>query len=72
MEEVPGIPIIMQAYDAHKDNAQVVENICTLIMELCEYGMYVMYGVRPSKCCTLGTVGGKINKCPAWCGISTF
>lgn len=37
-DEVLGIPIITSAYEAHKDNAEVVENICTLIMELCEYG----------------------------------
>ncbi|ELU12178.1 hypothetical protein CAPTEDRAFT_225008 [Capitella teleta] len=36
-EEVHGIPIICSAYEAHKDNAEVVENVCTLIMELCEY-----------------------------------
>ena len=37
-QEVAGIPVIMAAYAAHKDNAEVIESICTLIMELAEYG----------------------------------
>ena len=28
-------------YDLHKDNAEVVENIATLFMELCEYGKWM-------------------------------
>ncbi|XP_067662721.1 serine/threonine kinase-like domain-containing protein STKLD1 [Haliotis asinina] len=32
-----GIPIIMRAYELHKDNADVVESIVTLFMELVEY-----------------------------------
>ena len=38
--EVAGIPIIVAAYEQHKDNAEVVEAIATVIMELTEYGMY--------------------------------
>ncbi len=39
--ELQGIPILMDAYhQQHKDNAEVVESICTLVMELCEYGQY--------------------------------
>ncbi|XP_067940119.1 serine/threonine kinase-like domain-containing protein STKLD1 [Watersipora subatra] len=34
---VAGIPIIIAAYNKHKDNADVVENVCTLFMELAEY-----------------------------------
>jgi len=34
-----GIPLLVEAYGLHKDNAAVVENICTLIMELSTYGM---------------------------------
>ncbi|XP_070175840.1 serine/threonine kinase-like domain-containing protein STKLD1 isoform X1 [Littorina saxatilis] len=33
----PGIPIIIKAYELHRDNAEVVEAIVNLIMELCEY-----------------------------------
>ena len=35
--EEPGIPYITEAYYKHRDNAEVVENICVLFMELCEY-----------------------------------
>ncbi|CAD5115316.1 unnamed protein product [Dimorphilus gyrociliatus] len=35
--EVRGLPLIIDAYEQHKDNAVVVENICTLFMELSEY-----------------------------------
>lgn len=35
--EEAGIPYITEAYRLHKDNAQVVQNITTLLMELCEY-----------------------------------
>ncbi|XP_013388890.1 serine/threonine kinase-like domain-containing protein STKLD1 isoform X2 [Lingula anatina] len=34
---VAGIPIIKEVYTQHRDNAEVVENICTLFMELTEY-----------------------------------
>lgn len=37
---IAGVPIIMNTYELHKDNAEVVESIVTLIMELAEYGMY--------------------------------
>ena len=36
--DIAGIPIILKAYSIHKDNAEVVENICILLMELLEYG----------------------------------
>ncbi|XP_071097519.1 serine/threonine kinase-like domain-containing protein STKLD1 [Haliotis cracherodii] len=36
-ESKDGIPVIMRAYELHKDNADVVESIVTLIMELTEY-----------------------------------
>ena len=35
--EEPGIPYITEAFYKHMDNAEVVENICVLFMELCEY-----------------------------------
>ena len=35
--EEPGIPYITEAYYQHRDNAEVVENICVLFMELCDY-----------------------------------
>ncbi|XP_069122430.1 serine/threonine kinase-like domain-containing protein STKLD1 [Argopecten irradians] len=34
---VAGIPKVMSAYELHKDNAEVVESIATLLMELAEY-----------------------------------
>lgn len=37
-ESSAGIPIIIKAYELHRDNAEVVEAIVNLIMELCEYG----------------------------------
>ena len=41
---VAGIPIIISAYNEHKDNAGVVENMCTLFMELSEYSkFYYLY-----------------------------
>ncbi|KAL8600836.1 hypothetical protein ACOMHN_056494 [Nucella lapillus] len=36
-EKPAGIPIIIRAYELHRDNAEVVEAIVNLIMELCEY-----------------------------------
>ena len=36
--EEPGLPYITAVYELHKDNAEVVENVATLLMELCEYG----------------------------------
>ena len=35
---IQGIPIVMATYDLHKDNAEVVESIVTLLVELAEYG----------------------------------
>ena len=35
---IAGVPIIINTYELHKDNAEVVESIVTLIMELAEYG----------------------------------
>lgn len=35
---VAGIPIILEVYNKHKDNAEVVEGVCSLLMELTEYG----------------------------------
>ena len=37
-KSIAGIQIIIEAYNQHKDNAEVVENVCTLFMELTEYG----------------------------------
>ncbi|XP_021369620.1 serine/threonine kinase-like domain-containing protein STKLD1 isoform X2 [Mizuhopecten yessoensis] len=34
---ISGIPKVMSAYELHKDNAEVVESIATLLMELAEY-----------------------------------
>ncbi|KAJ8300816.1 hypothetical protein KUTeg_022335 [Tegillarca granosa] len=34
---IPGVPKILKAYELHKDNAEVVESIVTLVMELAEY-----------------------------------
>ncbi|XP_033732002.1 serine/threonine kinase-like domain-containing protein STKLD1 isoform X2 [Pecten maximus] len=34
---IAGIPKVMSAYELHKDNAEVVESIATLLMELAEY-----------------------------------
>ena len=39
---IAGVPIIINTYELHKDNAEVVESIVTLIMELAEYGMCVL------------------------------
>ena len=36
-EEIQGLPIIVNAYKQHKDNSEVVTNICMLMMELVEY-----------------------------------
>jgi hypothetical protein len=35
---VAGVPIVLKAYELHKDNAEVVESIVSLVMELSEYG----------------------------------
>ncbi|XP_066293855.1 serine/threonine kinase-like domain-containing protein STKLD1 isoform X2 [Branchiostoma lanceolatum] len=32
-----GIPIVLETYELHKDNPEVVENVCTLINELAQY-----------------------------------
>lgn len=32
-----GIPIILKAYETHKENAEVVESICSLLLELSDY-----------------------------------
>ena len=34
----PGIKVVVKAYGNHKDNPDVVENVCSFIMEMCEYG----------------------------------
>ena len=34
---VAGVPIVLKAYELHKDNAEVVESIVSLVMELSEY-----------------------------------
>ncbi|KAL4218629.1 JUN phosphorylation [Mactra antiquata] len=34
---IAGVPIIMSTYELHKDNAEVVESIVTLLMELADY-----------------------------------
>ena len=36
--ETQGLLIIMKAYVQHRDNAEVVETICSLLLELAEYG----------------------------------
>ncbi|XP_064616971.1 serine/threonine kinase-like domain-containing protein STKLD1 [Liolophura sinensis] len=36
-QEVAGLPILVGAYNVHKDNAEVVEAICTVLMELAMY-----------------------------------
>ena len=38
-EEEPGIPYVTGVYAFHKDNAEVVEALCVLILELCQYGV---------------------------------
>ncbi len=43
--DVSGIPTLMKAYEAHKDNAEVMGSLCTLIMELTEYGKHWYTGV---------------------------
>ena len=43
-----GIPIIIKAYELHRDNAEVVEAIVNLIMELCEYGQFTLPCPPPS------------------------
>jgi len=37
LKTVKGIPIILKAYEIHKDNAEVVEAIVILLLELAEY-----------------------------------
>ena len=54
---VAGIPIIISAYNEHKDNAGVVENMCTLFMELSEYSkFYALYMFSSIINCTLPLV----------------
>ena len=36
--EIQGLLIIKKAYVQHRDNAEVVETICSLLLELAEYG----------------------------------
>lgn len=36
-QEVRALPLIIDAYEEHKDSTVVVENICTLLMELSQY-----------------------------------
>ena len=49
-----GIPIIIEAYNQHKDNAEVVENVCTLFMELTEYGKTKTFSVARTFVLNLG------------------
>ncbi|XP_050407760.2 serine/threonine kinase-like domain-containing protein STKLD1 isoform X2 [Patella vulgata] len=37
VDGVAGIPVIIKSYEVHKDNAEVVESIVNLIVELAEY-----------------------------------
>jgi hypothetical protein len=37
-EEIEGISLIKKAYNAHKDNSEVIEIICQLFLKLCRYG----------------------------------
>lgn len=39
---IAGIPKIIKAYELHKDNAEVVASIVSLVMELAEYGKYIL------------------------------
>lgn len=39
-KSIAGIPLIIEAYNQHKDNADVVESICSLLLELSEYGEF--------------------------------
>lgn len=39
---IAGIPKIIKAYELHKDNAEVVASIVSLVMELAEYGKYLL------------------------------
>ena len=36
--EQSGIKVVIDAYGNHKDNPDVVENVCSFFMEMCEYG----------------------------------
>jgi len=46
---VTGIPKVIEAYNLHKDNAEVVESVATLIMELAEYGKSVINHFSPTE-----------------------
>lgn len=39
---IAGIPKIIKAYELHKDNAEVVASIVSLVMELAEYGRHIL------------------------------
>lgn len=39
---IAGIPKIIKAYELHKDNAEVVASIVSLVMELAEYGKNIL------------------------------
>lgn len=39
-KRLTGIPVLIKAYQLHRDNPDIVEVIITVIMELCEYGEY--------------------------------
>ena len=41
-----GIPIIIKAYELHRDNAEVVEAIVNLIAELSEYGQSYLFSLH--------------------------
>ena len=36
--EMEGLPVLFDVYCNHRDNAEVIESICTVLMELAEYG----------------------------------
>lgn len=64
---VAGVPIVLKAYELHKDNAEVVESIVSLVMELSEYGekkCWFLYKCLLKIYVVKFTINwGKINKC---------
>lgn len=53
---IPGVPKILKAYELHKDNAEVVESIVTLVMELAEYGKANQFNIKPWLIANIGVV----------------
>lgn len=39
-KHIAGVPVIIKSYKFHKDNAEAVESIVTLFMELTEKGKF--------------------------------